>query len=110
MHVDQLRPTIIRLHPSSIEIIKCNKEVVQRWDEAGEKQEYDCQTLHSDVLGEEEEEEQLAVESEQKVLILASSIAARGVTLQSMKYAFLHPRTRTSVLHASGHQELRRKA
>ncbi len=42
----------------------------------------------------------------QASIVLASSVAARAVTLPSMKYVLIHPHTRTSVLHSSGILEL----
>ena len=90
--------------PGLKELIATKALVHQRAVNATVPIDYRCEILHSDVLGEDEtEQEQLpAADGRHPLLVLASSVAARAVTLPSMKYVFLHPYTRTSVLHASG--------
>ena len=75
--------------------------------EAGAKnQNVACQVplLHSDHIGCDEESELAALDDGGGLPIVALStlIAARSVTLESMKYVIIHPAVRASAMHASG--------
>ena len=59
--------------------------------------------LHSDVIGNEDEEDvYIPDDAGRRTLILSTVIGARTVTLPKLKYAFIHPAVRTEVLHESG--------
>ena len=59
-------------------------------------------SLHSDLLGEQEDEQDHSYLGNGTLVALSSVIAARGVTLPDMKYVFIHPHCRVSILHQSG--------
>ena len=62
-------------------------------------------TLHSDCLGLGEDEQKHEVQDVRRnrtLVILSSVIAARGVTLPNIKYVFIHPHCRKTLLHQSG--------
>ena len=61
--------------------------------------------LHSDPLGEGEDSKDNAESRNNRRgrrVYLSSLVAARGVTLPDIKYVFIHPYCRTTVLHQSG--------
>ena len=62
-------------------------------------------TLHSDCLGLGEDEQKHEVQDVRRnrtLVILSSVIAARGVTLPDIKYVFMQPHCRKTLLHQSG--------
>jgi len=64
----------------------------------------DTVILHSEMLGACDDQPKTLSGRTNKynVLVLASSIAARSITLPDMRYVFIHPHTRVPVLHESG--------
>jgi len=61
--------------------------------------------LHSDLLGEGENSQDNAESRNNwygRRVYLSSLVVARGVTLPDIKYVFIHPYCRTTVLHQSG--------
>ena len=60
--------------------------------------------LHSDVLDNADEDfvEPVEAAGGELLIALATQIAAKGCTLPTMKYGFVHPKVREEVLHASG--------
>jgi HrpA-like RNA helicase len=66
--------------------------------------EVDTVILHSEMLGACDDQPKTLSGRTNKynVLVLASSIAARSITLPDMRYVFIHPHTRVPVLHESG--------
>ena len=67
-------------------------EVERMVDESRLEIEYACEKLHSELMGADEEEQRDLQEMENGLLLLASSVAARAVTLPSLKYVFIHPK------------------
>ena len=63
---------------------------------------YHCECLRGDLLDDDETEQAKLADTEDYLVVLASSVAARAVTLQRMKCVVIHPHMRTSVLHSSG--------
>ena len=64
---------------------------------------YQAQRLHSDALGLEEDEQKPEEADDRCTLVVLSSvIAARGVTLPDIRYVFIHPYCRRTLLHQSG--------
>ncbi len=62
--------------------------------------------LHSDVIGNEDEEEILVQDNdEQRVVYLSTVIGARAITLD-MRYAISHQASRAEALHSSGLSQL----
>jgi hypothetical protein len=60
--------------------------------------------LHSEMLGACDDQPKTFTGRTNKcnVLVLASSIAARSITLPDMRYVFIHPHTRVPVMHGTG--------
>ena len=61
--------------------------------------------LHSDILGKGEDSQDNAecrLNVRGRKVYLSSLVAARGVTLPDIKYVFISPYGRTTVLHQSG--------
>ena len=61
--------------------------------------------LHSDILGYGEDGQELADSEEHegaRLVFLSSLVVARGVYLGDIKYVFIHPLCRTTLLHQSG--------
>ena len=66
--------------------------------------------LHSDCLGQGEDEQEHGVSKSRDdptLVILSSAIASRGMTLGDIKYVFIHPHCRKTLLHQSGCDVLR---
>ena len=94
---------VIVFLPGYREIVEVEKLVDESRDES---EDYLCEKLHSELMGVDEEEQGYLQEVENGLLLLASSVAARAVTLPSLKYVFIHPQARTTVMHSSGIMEL----
>ena len=62
--------------------------------------------VHSETIEEEDVIWDVPEVVEEKLVVLASRIAAKSVTLPALQYAFLHPKARDKVLHASGLERL----
>ena len=90
---------VIAFLPGMKEIIAMKRSVHQLAHRADDPLEYHCEMLHSEVLDEDEEEQVSLEDTGCSLLILASSVAARAVTLPRIKFVFIHPHTRASVLH-----------
>ncbi len=63
--------------------------------------------LHSDVVGDVNEDKVQVSEMVGPTVALSSVIGARSITLEGMKYVIIHPHVRTSSLHASGLSRIR---
>ena len=94
---------VIVFLPGYREIVEVEKLVDESRDES---EDYLCEKLHSELMGVDEEEQGYLQEVKNGLLLLASSVAARAVTLPSLKYVFIHPQARTTVMHSSGIMEL----
>jgi HrpA-like RNA helicase len=83
---------VIVFLPGLKEIITTQKLV---YEFAQETLTFDSVILHSEVLGDHEDQQELLsrISDECPLLVLASSVAARAITLPDMKYVFLHPHT-----------------
>ena len=61
--------------------------------------------LHSDLLGDEEDSQENAESRDSprgSKIYLSSLVAARGVTLEDLKFMLIHPLARRTLLHQSG--------
>ena len=105
---------VIAFVPGFAEIVKLEQLVSQKTQEGiygftrGEIVNVKIWKVHSETIDDAAEEviwDETAVHDE-KLLVLASKIAAKSVTLPSLKYAFLHPKARDKVLHSSGRERL----
>ena len=58
--------------------------------------------LHSEVVGDVNEDKQTVSAVDGPMVVLSTVIGARSITLSGMKYVIIHPYVRSSSLHASG--------
>ena len=58
--------------------------------------------LHSDVIGNENEDVIETPEDDGRLVVLSTVIGARSITVDRLKYAILHPHVRSSSLHPTG--------
>ena len=91
---------IIAFLPGMKDILELKKSLREIVGKAGGRPQYVCHMLHSDVLDEHEEQQVELGAAAGPLVLLASSVAARAVTLPDIKYVVIHPNTRGSVLHA----------
>ena len=58
--------------------------------------------LHSELVGDENEDKVVMSEVDGQMVVLSTVIGARSVSLSGMKYVITHPQMRCSALRASG--------
>ena len=63
--------------------------------------------LHSEVVGDVNEDKVVVSEVVGPMVALSTVIGARSITLGGMKYVITHPHVRSSSLHHSGHKNQR---
>ena len=63
--------------------------------------------LHSDAVGDVNEDKVAVSEVVGQVVALSSVIGARSITLEGMKYVIIHPHVRSSSLHPCGFSRFR---
>ena len=105
--------SVIAFLPGFAEIVSLEQLVSKELGEglfnrSGEKVKVEFVKVHSETIDDEEEDViwDSGIWGGAKLVVLASRIAAKSVTLPSLQYAFLHPKSRDKVLHASGLERL----
>jgi HrpA-like RNA helicase len=92
------RGNVIVFLPGISEILSVQKLLIEA------RADIQIPLLHSDCIGNDDEEQLARLDdgSGRPIVSLATTIAARTVTLENMKYAIIHPAVRVGAMHASG--------